>query len=58
MTGRAGGSDRAALGAGARNRCRGRGELAMLFEFRGDQLSKVRSYADVEEALRAAGLSE
>ena len=23
----------------------------MLFEFRGDQLSKARSYADVEEAL-------
>jgi ketosteroid isomerase-like protein len=32
--------------------------LAMLFEFRGDQLSKARSYSDVEEALDAAGLSE
>jgi ketosteroid isomerase-like protein len=32
--------------------------LAMLFEFRGAQLSKARSYTDVEEALEAAGLSE
>ena len=32
--------------------------LAMIFEFRGDRLSKARSYADVDEALRAAGLSE
>ena len=32
--------------------------LALLFEFRGDQLSKARSYADVAEALEAAGLSE
>ena len=30
--------------------------LAMLFEFRGAQLSKARSYTDVEEALEAAGL--
>jgi hypothetical protein len=30
----------------------------MLFEFRGDQLSKARTYSDVEEALEAAGLSE
>ena len=32
--------------------------LAMLFEFRGDQLSKARTYTDVPEALEAAGLSE
>ena len=32
--------------------------LAMLFEIRGAQLSKARSYTDVEEALEAAGLSE
>jgi ketosteroid isomerase-like protein len=32
--------------------------LAMLFEFRGDQLSHARSYSDVEEALEAAGLQE
>jgi ketosteroid isomerase-like protein len=32
--------------------------LAMLFEFRNDQLSKARTYSDVEEALEAAGLSE
>ena len=32
--------------------------LAMLFEFRGGQLSKARSYSDVEEALKVAGLSE
>jgi ketosteroid isomerase-like protein len=30
--------------------------LAMLFEFRGDKLSKARSYGDVDEALEAAGL--
>jgi ketosteroid isomerase-like protein len=32
--------------------------LAMLFAFRGDRLSKARSYTDVEDALEAAGLSE
>jgi ketosteroid isomerase-like protein len=32
--------------------------MAMLFEFRGDRLSKARSYTDVEEALEAAGLTE
>jgi ketosteroid isomerase-like protein len=32
--------------------------LAMLFEFRGDRLSKAQTYADVKEALEAAGLEE
>ena len=32
--------------------------LAMLLEFRGDRLSKAQTYADVDEALEAAGLSE
>ena len=32
--------------------------LAMLFEFRGERFSRLRTYADVEEALEAAGLSE
>ncbi|MDF2752226.1 MAG: SnoaL-like domain [Gaiellaceae bacterium] len=32
--------------------------LALLFEFRGDQISKAQSYADVEGALKAAGLRE
>ncbi len=32
--------------------------LAMLFEFRGGHFSKLRTYADVEDALQAAGLSE
>jgi ketosteroid isomerase-like protein len=32
--------------------------LAMLFEFKGDQISKLRTYADVDEALEAAGLRE
>ena len=32
--------------------------LAMLFEFRGDQFSRLRTYANVEEALEAAGLRE
>jgi ketosteroid isomerase-like protein len=32
--------------------------VAMLFEFRGGQLSKARSYSDVEDALEAAALSE
>ena len=32
--------------------------IAMLFEFIGGQLSKARSYSDVEEALKVAGLSE
>ena len=32
--------------------------LALLFEFRGDRLSKARSYLDIEEALDVAGLSE
>jgi hypothetical protein len=32
--------------------------LAMLLEFRGDRLSKAQTYADVEEALEAAGLEE
>jgi ketosteroid isomerase-like protein len=32
--------------------------LAMLFEFRGDQISKAQTYADVEEALEAVGLRE
>jgi ketosteroid isomerase-like protein len=32
--------------------------LAMLLEFRGDRLSKAQTYADVEEALEAAGLRE
>jgi ketosteroid isomerase-like protein len=41
-------------GTGAEVRAR----LAMLFEFRGDQLSKARSYSAVDEALEAAGLSE
>jgi ketosteroid isomerase-like protein len=35
-----------------------RTRLAMLFEFRGDQVSKARTYADVDEALEAAGLQE
>jgi ketosteroid isomerase-like protein len=35
-----------------------RGRIAMLFEFRGDKISKVRTYTDVEEALEAAGLAE
>jgi ketosteroid isomerase-like protein len=32
--------------------------LALLFEFRGDRLSKARTYSNVQEALEAAGLSE
>ena len=32
--------------------------LAMLLEFRGDRLSKAQTYADVDEALEAAGPSE
>jgi len=32
--------------------------LAMLFEFRDDKFSKLRTYVDVEEALEAAGLRE
>ena len=32
--------------------------LAMLLEFRGDRLSKAQTYADVDEALDAAGPSE
>ena len=32
--------------------------VAMSFEFRGGQLSQARTYSDVKEALRAAGLSE
>jgi ketosteroid isomerase-like protein len=32
--------------------------LAMLFEFRGDRLSKARSYTDVAEGLKAAGLAD
>jgi ketosteroid isomerase-like protein len=35
-----------------------RTRLAMLFEFRGGQISKARTYTDVEEALEAAGLRE
>jgi ketosteroid isomerase-like protein len=35
-----------------------RGRIAVLFEFRGDKISKVRTYVDVEEALEAAGLRE
>ena len=35
-----------------------RERIAMLFEFRGDKISKVRTYTDVEEALEAAGLRE
>jgi hypothetical protein len=30
----------------------------VLFEFRGDKISKVRTFLDVEEALEAAGLRE
>ncbi len=30
----------------------------MLFEFKGDQVSKIRTYTDVDEALEAAGLRE
>ncbi len=30
--------------------------LAMLFEFRDDKFSKLRTYVDVDEALEAAGL--
>jgi len=32
--------------------------VAMLFEFRGDQFSRLQTYAEVDEALQAAGLSE
>jgi ketosteroid isomerase-like protein len=32
--------------------------IAILFEFRGHQLSRLRTYADAEEGLKAAGLSE
>jgi ketosteroid isomerase-like protein len=32
--------------------------LAMLLEFRDDRLSKAQTYADVEKALEAVGLSE
>ena len=32
--------------------------LAMVFEFEGDRVSKLRTYMDVDEALEAAGLSE
>jgi ketosteroid isomerase-like protein len=32
--------------------------VAMLFEFRGDKFSKLRTYVDVDEALEAAGLRE
>jgi hypothetical protein len=30
----------------------------MLFEFRDDQFSRLQTYAEVDEALEAAGLSE
>ncbi len=43
-----------ARGTGAEVRAR----LAMLFEFRGGQVSKGRTYVDVEKALEDAGLSE
>jgi ketosteroid isomerase-like protein len=43
-----------ARGTGAEVRAR----LALLFEFRGDQLSKARTYTDVDKALEAAGLRE
>jgi len=32
--------------------------VAMLFEFRGNKLSHARIHSDVDEALKAAGLSE
>jgi ketosteroid isomerase-like protein len=32
--------------------------LDILFDFRGDEISRSRSYLDHDEALRAAGLSE
>ena len=32
--------------------------MAMVWEFRGGQVSRARTYSDVEEALEAAGLSE
>jgi len=32
--------------------------VAILWEFRGNQLSRLRTYTDVDEALQAAGLSE
>ncbi len=35
-----------------------RARLGMLFEFKGDLVSKVRTYTDVDEALEAAGLRE
>ena len=33
-------------------------KVALRFEFTGGQLSKLRTYSEVEEALEAAGLSE
>jgi ketosteroid isomerase-like protein len=35
-----------------------RARLALVLEFRGDRVSKLRTFANVEEALEAAGLSE